>query len=403
MTTASLKRNSDALADESIDPRNQVLDIPNNSGARIIFIKQELLRVIGVLCAQSKKINRLPDAAAEPMRTLLPRLEIFLQWLETSVEMTPALKASSKIDAGLKNMFDEPRYYFEERTRERARQLYERWEAQNWGKGEVAEDSTDDDEANDVNGDGSASSSKRKKSSSDATARRDSGADIAISTIRAPRVSHPIFGEHGIMHGVVLKITDGRKSYILDSRYPKREAKVYGHNNLEVGQWWPLQILALFHGAHGSRMGGIAGNSETGAYSVVTAGGAYEELDQDQGNTLYYSGSGSHANTDPKQPMPSTAGTNALKASMRMHKPIRVLRAAGVGGSKSRSSWRPTVGIRYDGLYRVAAMQLKINTNGGLYEQFKLERLGNQRALEENKSRPTPAEVRDFYKRDEGY
>jgi hypothetical protein len=139
--------------------------------------------------------------------------------------MTPALKASSKIDAGLENMFDEPRYYFEERTRERARQLYERWEAQNWGKGEVAEDSTDDDEANDVNGDGSASSSKRKKSSSDATARRDSGADIAISTIRAPRVSHPIFGEHGIMHGVVLNITDGRKSYILDSRYPKPRLK----------------------------------------------------------------------------------------------------------------------------------------------------------------------------------
>jgi hypothetical protein len=63
--TASLKRNSDALADESIDPRNQVLDIPNNLGARINFIKQERLRVIQVLCAKSRKVNGLPDAAAE--------------------------------------------------------------------------------------------------------------------------------------------------------------------------------------------------------------------------------------------------------------------------------------------------------------------------------------------------
>jgi hypothetical protein len=150
-------------------------------------------------------------------------------------------------------------------------------------------------------------------------------------------------------------------------------------------------------------MGGIAGISETGAYSVVTAGGSYEELDQDNGNTLYYSGSGSHENTDPKQPMPSTTRTNALKASLRMHEPVRVLRAAGVGGRKSRSSWRPTVGIGYDGLYRVTRMQLKTNTRGDLYEQFELERLIDQPALEIVKSRPSPAEVKDFDKRDEGY
>jgi hypothetical protein len=331
---------------------------------------------------------------------LLPRLESFLQWLETSVEITPCLKERSKVATCLKLMFNIPRFHFEERTKDRARQLYERLEAQNWGKGEVIEE---DDEGSVTSGDDGAGNSKRRRSSSDATPRRDSGADITVTTIRAPRASHPIFGESGIMHGVVLKITNGRKSYILDSRYPKRDAKVFGHNNLEVGQWWPMQILALFHGAHGARMGGIAGNSETGAYSVVTVGGPYEELDQDRGNVLYYSGSSSHFNTDPKQPSPSSNATNALKASMRMQKPVRVLRAAGGGGSKSRSSWRPTVGIRYDGLYRVVAMQLKINTSGGLYEQFKLERLGDQPALKNDKSRPTPAEVRDFYKREEGY
>ena len=79
------------------------------------------------------------------------------------------------------------------------------------------------------------------------------------------------------MHGVVLKISSRRRDYILDSRYPKRDAKVFGHNGLDVGQWWPMQIVALFNGAHGSKIGGISGNSQTGAYSIVTSGGAYEE------------------------------------------------------------------------------------------------------------------------------
>jgi hypothetical protein len=394
--TTSLKRSSDAMADEPIDPNNHILDVPNYLEARINFINQTSEKVIQRLCVEYGK--RKPTA--EMFGALLPRLESFLQWLETSVEITPALKERSKVATCLQLIFNIPRFHFEERTKDRARQLYERLEAQNWGKGEVIEE---DDEGSVTSGDDGAGNSKRRRSSSDATPRRDSGADITVTTIRAPRASHPIFGESGIMHGVVLKITNGRKSYILDSRYPKRDAKVFGHNNLEVGQWWPMQILALFHGAHGARMGGIAGNSETGAYSVVTAGGPYEELDQDRGNVLYYSGSSSHFNTDPKQPSPSSNATNALKASMRMQKPVRVLRAAGGGGSKSRSSWRPTVGIRYDGLYRVVAMQLKINTSGGLYEQFKLERLGDQPALKNDKSRPTPAEVRDFYKREEGY
>jgi hypothetical protein len=47
-------------------------------------------------------------------------------------------------------------------------------------------------------------------------------------------------------------------------------------------------------------------------------------------------------------------------------------------------------------------MQLKTNMNGGLYEQFKLVRLDGQPALD-NKARPMAAEVRDFYKREDGY
>lgn len=382
------------------DSHDEVLNIPNNLRTRIDFISQERKHVVQRLCQESKKAKGVPDPAIEPSKTLLPRLELFLQWLETDVEITPALNTGSRIGEGLQLMFDNPQFRFEEKTRERARQLYERWEGQNWGKGEIVEESTED-EADSTDGDDETPDPKRRKSSN-TPARRKSKTDIVPATIRAPPPDHPIFGKNGIMHGVVLKVSGRRRDYILDSRYKKRDAKVYGDNGLRPGAWWPMQIVALFNGAHGSKIGDISGNSETGAYSVVTSGGQYEDLDQDQGNILYYSGSGSHDNTDPKKPSPSTNATLALQASLRTGRPVRVLRAAGTGVSKSKKSWRPIVGIRYDGRYRVVATQLRTNMKGGLYEQFKLERMGDQPTLD-SKSRPTPDEIRDFENRDQGY
>lgn len=384
-----------------IDPQNQVLDIANNLEARVAFINKERM-IVNNLCQISRKAGGVPDGTIEPAKTLLLRLQLFMQWLETNVEMSPALKARTKIDQALQLMYSNPQFHFQETTRNRARALYERWEAQNWGKGEVIEESSDED-ANTVASDDNAGGSKRRKSSTGATAKSNPIAELTATTVRPPPPHHPIFGTEGIMHGVALKVGPRRKDYILDSRYPKRDAKVFGHNGLQVGDWWPMQLLALFNGAHGARMGGIAGNAETGAYSVVTSGGQYEDLDQDKGDILYYSGSRSHDNTDPKKPFPSSNATLALKASLRLGKPVRVLRAAGFGSSKS-THLRPTAGIRYDGLYRVVAMQLKTNTSGGLYEQFKLERLEGQPPLSSFvKSRPTAREVRDFDKREDGY
>lgn len=381
------------MAGEPVDPQDQVIDIPNNFKARVKFIKQEVLRAVSPLCVESRKANKgLPDPTTEPTKTLLPRLEQFLRWLETSVEITPALAEDSKIANSLKLMFDDPRFQFEQQTAERARQLYERWEDEKWGEGEVVEESTDDESG----GDDTAPDVKRKKSSASAT-----GTDLVPTTRRAPPASHPIFGVHGIMHGVI-RTSGRRKNYKLDPRYTKRPFKVYGDNRIAVGQWWPMQIIARFHGAHGHPVAGISGNSETGAYSVVISGGQYEELDEDRGDTLYYSGSDSHDNTDPKKAADSSTGTLALKASLRTQRPVRVLRAAGFGGKRGGSSWRPTVGIRYDGRYRVDKMILKTNNKGGLYEQFKLVRLPGQPAID-RVSRPTAAEKRDFAMRDYGY
>lgn len=366
--------------------------------------------MIQKLCQQSKKAGEpgrphLPDPTDKVTKPLLSQLKLFLRWLETSVEITPVLKTRAKIDQGLQLMYARPEFLFDEPTRERARQLYNRWEGQNWGKGEVLDDSTDDDDDdnNEATGEDAPTDAKRRKSSvSSVSARRDSKQDIVSANVKLPSASHPIFGENGIMHGLVLSITPRRRSYIICPLYTQRDAKVFGHNGIEVGSWWPMQLAALFNGAHGMKIAGISGNSELGAYSVVTSGGQYEELDQDKGDVLYYSGSQSHDNDSPREPFPSSVGTLALKASQRNRKPVRVLRAAGVGGSRTGKNIRPTVGIRYDGLYQVIAMQLKTNMKGGRYEQFKLVRLEDQPPLS-GIARPTASEVRDYYKRDQGY
>lgn len=89
-----------------------------------------------------------------------------------------------------------------------------------------------------------------------------------------------------------------------------------------------LQLVALFNGAHGTKQARIAGNSGTGAYSIVVSG-QYHDLDQDHGDVLYYSGSRSHDNEDPERPGESSRATLALKASWHSGRLVRVLRASG--------------------------------------------------------------------------
>ncbi len=104
------------------------------------------------------------------------------------------------------------------------------------------------------------------------------------------------------MHGVVIR--QGRNiSYRLNVDLPRRNAKVFGNNGLTVGDWWPIQLVALFNGAHGSSQGGIAGDHELGTFSIVVAG-TYHDLDDDEGETLYYSEARAM-----KTPIPPPLGT----------------------------------------------------------------------------------------------
>jgi hypothetical protein len=91
-----------------------------------------------------------------------------------------------------------------------------------------------------------------------------------------PRRTHPIFGDNGPMRGITYSVNmQGKgRSYVFNSMYAseRRDSNVPGSNGIAPSAWYPFQICALFHGAHGSRMGGIAGNIKYGAHSIVVSG-----------------------------------------------------------------------------------------------------------------------------------
>ncbi|KAL2753149.1 hypothetical protein ACRALDRAFT_1072880 [Sodiomyces alcalophilus JCM 7366] len=207
-----------------------------------------------------------------------------------------------------------------------------------------------------------------------------------------PHRNDPIFGDRGIMHGVVYKRGPPR-TWCMDPRFlhEKRAAQVAGHNGLSVGDWWPMQIVALFNGAHGMIQGGISGHQSYGVYSVVVSG-YYADLDKDLGDTIFYSGPGSHNHRNPNV---APSGTALLETSLADGGPVRVLRSASSGGGDSR--WAPPVGIRYDGLYQVVTVRSRHNQHGGMYKQFELRRLPDQESLESVMSRsPTPLQKEQF-------
>lgn len=263
-----------------------------------------------------------------------------------------------------------------------AKAAYEKFEAENWGDNDEIRDS----EGN-PGGDGDDAISTSSSSIATSTPRRPSASHITTTVIRRPPPTHPIYGTNGIMHHILVDRSGKMITYKIDDRHQHISAKVFGHNGIAVGQWWPLQMCALRDGAHGMRMGGIAGSPTYGAYSIIVSG-QYKELDADYGDLLYYSGSRSHDNTDPDVPVLSDA-TKALQRSRENGKVVRVLRA-----STGDSYLSPSVGLRYDGLYRVQREETMRNNNGGAYLRFRLERVGEQ--LPVDRSRPTVAERRDW-------
>ena len=101
--------------------------------------------------------------------------------------------------------------------------------------------------------------------------RRQSRSQLAVSELSRQSIEDSITFKH-VMRGISIG-GKSRRSYTLDKHcHPApRNHQVFGHNELEVGDWWPQRICVLRDGAHGSMQGGIAGSSTTGAYSIVVS------------------------------------------------------------------------------------------------------------------------------------
>lgn len=183
-----------------------------------------------------------------------------------------------------------------------------------------------------------------------------------------------------LVRGIVRTTGDGGRRYPTLNINP-RPSNIFGHNNIPLGKWWILQLTVRRDGGHGAAIAGIYGAASEGAFSVISSGSSgYFEADEDQGDWLWYAGSHSD---DARM----TAHSELLVKSHQSRQPVRVIRAKGA------SSWAPSIGYRYDGLYQVAEYELATRRDGHQYWRFKLVRMPNQESLASIHNRsPTPHE-----------
>lgn len=193
--------------------------------------------------------------------------------------------------------------------------------------------------------------------------------------------------ERDILRGIVTVKGKDRNGDRLDPAYrlqhPK-DPKNFGDNGAVLGQWWPSQLCAVRDGIHGAAQGGIYGDKEQGAYSIILSSGGYH--DKDDGDAIEYSGTdGSNFNM--------TAATQCMITSATLGNHIRVLRSAQLPKSNKH---RPEVGLRYDGLYQIKTYK-EINLEKQTY-LFHLERVPGQEPIRSQgvTARPTVFEKQEY-------
>jgi putative restriction endonuclease len=139
---------------------------------------------------------------------------------------------------------------------------------------------------------------------------------------------------------------------------------------------------------HAPPVAGISGPQATGAVSIVLNEG-YED-DEDFGNEIVYTG---HGGRDPNtgrqvSDQELKRGNLALAVSELRGIPVRVVR-----GPKLKSSYAPSEGYRYDGLYRVDSHWEETGNAGHRIWRFRLIRdegtkPPTERALPAGQKRP---------------
>jgi hypothetical protein len=193
--------------------------------------------------------------------------------------------------------------------------------------------------------------------------------------------------ERDILRGIVTVKGKDRNGDRLDPAYRAkhpRDPKQFGDNGAVLGQWWPSQLCAVRDGIHGAAQGGIYGDKEQGAYSVIVSSGGYH--DKDFGDTIEYSGT-EGSNFQIK------AATQSMITSAKLGNHIRVLRSSQLPKS---NKYRPEVGLRYDGLYQIKSYkEMDVEKQDYL---FHLERVPGQQPIrsEGPTKRPTVFEVQEY-------
>jgi hypothetical protein len=115
-------------------------------------------------------------------------------------------------------------------------------EAERWGADEVeAEDAVEDGipDADVSNETGSAAANTERKKSG------------PLRNSDFPADDDPIYGLNGIMHHVLRIRGLKMVSYQINPAYKSKNAKVFGHNGLTIGDCWPNQMALLRDGGHG--------------------------------------------------------------------------------------------------------------------------------------------------------
>lgn len=190
-----------------------------------------------------------------------------------------------------------------------------------------------------------------------------------------------------ILRGIVTVKGKDRNGDRLDPAYrakhPK-DPKQFGDNGAVLGQWWPSQLCAVRDGIHGAAQGGIYGDKDQGACSIVLSSGGYH--DKDYGDIIEYSGTeGSNYNIK--------AVTQSMLTSHKLGNHIRVLRSSQLPKS---NKYRPDIGLRYDGLYLIKSYK-EIDLEKQDY-LFHLERVPGQQPIRSEGpiKRPTVFEIQEY-------
>lgn len=174
------------------------------------------------------------------------------------------------------------------------------------------------------------------------------------------------------------------EDYREPSRVPRNRENVFGViPGCPVGTTWSTRLACCIDGVHRPTVAGIHGNEYDGCYSLALSGG-YED-DLDYGECFTYTGEGGRdlkgtkANPKNLRTAPQskdqtlTRGNLALSRNVENGNPVRVIR-----GYKSKSSYAPEEGYRYDGLYSVVKYWQARGLSGFLVYKFALKRCEGQ-------------------------